>query len=92
VFSRYKSPALVNLDFAPTFTPVLLKKDLDLGLDAAERTGSSMPVTAIARELVQSLIARGHVDDDFATLILQQADASGLKLVSENKKVDDGLH
>jgi 3-hydroxyisobutyrate dehydrogenase-like beta-hydroxyacid dehydrogenase len=92
VFSRYKSPSLVNLDFAPTFTPVLLKKDLDLGLDAAERTGASMPVTAITRELVQSLIARGHVDDDFATLILQQADASGLKLVSENKQVDDGLH
>src|SRR6185437_15788502 len=23
-FSRYKTPALVNLDFAPTFTPVLL--------------------------------------------------------------------
>jgi 3-hydroxyisobutyrate dehydrogenase len=92
VFSRYKSPSLVNLDFTPTFTPVLLKKDLDLGLDAAERTGASMPVTAITRELVQSLIARGHVDDDFATLIVQQADASGLKLVSENKAVDDGLH
>ena len=92
VFSRYKSPSLVNLDFTPTFTPVLLKKDLDLGLDAAERTGASMPVTAVTRELVQSLIARGHVDDDFATLILQQADASGLKLVSENKQVDDGLH
>lgn len=92
VFSRYKSPSLVNLDFTPTFTPVLLKKDLDLGLDAAERTGASMPVTAVTREMVQSLIARGHVDDDFATLILQQADASGLKLVSENKQVDDGLH
>jgi 3-hydroxyisobutyrate dehydrogenase-like beta-hydroxyacid dehydrogenase len=92
VFSRYKSPSLVNLDFTPTFTPVLLKKDLDLGLDAAERTGASMPVTAITRELVQSLIARGHVDDDFATLILQQADASGLKLTPENVKVDDGLH
>ena len=39
-FSRYKSPALVNLDFTPTFTPVLLKKDLDLGLDAAERSGA----------------------------------------------------
>lgn len=92
VFSRYKSPALVNLDFAPTFTPVLLKKDLDLGLDAAEHTGASMPVTALTRELVQSLIARGHVSDDFATIILQQAEASGLKLVSENKQVDDGLH
>jgi 3-hydroxyisobutyrate dehydrogenase len=92
VFSRYKSPSLVNLDFTPTFTPVLLKKDLDLGLDAAERTGASLPVTALTRELVQSLIARGHVSDDFATLILQQADASGLKLTPENVAVDDGLH
>jgi 3-hydroxyisobutyrate dehydrogenase len=92
VFSRYKSPSLVNLDFAPTFTPVLLKKDLDLGLDAAERSGASMPVTALTRELVQSLIARGHVSDDFATLILQQAEASGLKLTPENVQVDDGLH
>lgn len=92
VFSRYKSPSLVNLDFTPTFTPVLLKKDLDLGLDAAEHVGASMPVTALTRELVQSLIARGHVSDDFATIILQQAEASGLKLVSENAQVDDGLH
>jgi 3-hydroxyisobutyrate dehydrogenase len=92
MFTRYKAPALVNLDFTPTFTPPLLKKDLDLGLDAAETLGASMPLTALTRELVQSLIARGHVTDDFATLILQQADASGLKLVSENKTVDDGLH
>ncbi|MGH7034351.1 MAG: NAD(P)-dependent oxidoreductase, partial [Stellaceae bacterium] len=28
-FTRYKSPSLVRLDFAPTFTPPLLKKDLD---------------------------------------------------------------
>ena len=34
VFSRYKTPALVNLDFKVTFTPHLLRKDLDLGLDA----------------------------------------------------------
>ncbi|HYC15425.1 MAG TPA: NAD(P)-dependent oxidoreductase, partial [Stellaceae bacterium] len=30
-FSRYKTPAYVNLDFAATFTPPLLRKDLDLG-------------------------------------------------------------
>lgn len=92
VFSRYKSPSLVNLDFTPTFTPVLLKKDLDLGLDAADKTGVAMPLTALAREMVQSLIGRGHVADDFATLLLQQAEASGLKLVAENVPVDDGLH
>lgn len=92
VFTRYKSPALVNLNFAPTFTPPLLKKDLDLGLDAADRTGTAMPLTALTREIVQSLIGRGHVEDDFATLLLQQAEASGLKLIRENVEVDDGLH
>ena len=91
-FTRYKSPSLVRLDFAPTFTPPLLKKDLDLGLDAADKTGVAMPLTALAREIVQSLIGRGHVEDDFATLLLQQADASGLKLVKEDVAVDDGLH
>jgi 3-hydroxyisobutyrate dehydrogenase-like beta-hydroxyacid dehydrogenase len=92
VFTRYKSPALVNLDFTPTFTPVLLRKDLDLGLGAADHVGAAMPLTALTREIVQSLIGRGHVGDDFATLLLQQADASGLALTSENKTVDDGLH
>ncbi len=92
MFTRYKSPALVNLDFAPTFTPVLLKKDLDLGLDAADRAGCAMPLTALAREIVQSLIGRGYADSDFATLLVQQADASGLKLQPENVAVDDGLH
>ena len=90
-FTRYKSPALVNLDFTPTFTPVLLRKDLDLGLAAARKTGTQMPVTALTRELVQNLVGRGFTDVDFATLLVQQAEASGLKLVSENKKVDDGL-
>ena len=37
MFTQYKSPAYVNLDFTPTFTPVLLRKDLDLGLRAARR-------------------------------------------------------
>ena len=30
-FTRYKTPAFVNLDFKVTFTPELLRKDLDLG-------------------------------------------------------------
>jgi 3-hydroxyisobutyrate dehydrogenase len=92
VFTRYKSPSIVNLDFAPTFTPVLLRKDMDLGLDAGDRTGTALPLAALTREIVQSLIGRGHVEDDFATLLLQEAEASGLKLKPENVEVDDGLH
>ena len=34
MFTRYKSNALVNLDWTTTFTPELLRKDLDLGLEA----------------------------------------------------------
>ena len=91
VFSRYKTPAFVNLDFAATFTPPLLRKDLDLGLEAARAESVPMPLAAVAREIVQSLIGHGYTDCDFAALIALEAKAAGLKLVSENAKVSDGL-
>ena len=91
-FSRYKTPAFVNLDFHVTFTPQLLRKDLDLGLDAARRFDVPMPLASITRDLVQSLIGQGLNDEDFAKLIVQQARASGLQLKPENVPVDDGLN
>jgi len=91
VFSRYKTPALVNLDFAPTFTPVLLRKDLDLGLAAARKLGAPMAVTALVREILQGLIGQGFTDQDFATLLVQQAKLAGLDLAPENVPVSDGL-
>ena len=91
VFSRYKTPALVNLDFAATFTPPLLRKDLDLGLEAARSEDVPMPLTALTREIVQGLIGNGYIDCDFAALIALEAKAAGLELISENAKVSDGL-
>ena len=91
MFSRYKTPAFVNLDFKVTFTPVLLRKDLDLGLDVARRCGVPMPLASITRDLVQTLIGRGMTDEDFAKLLVLQAEASGLKLEPENAAVNDGL-
>ena len=91
VFSRYKTPALVNLDMKVTFTPALLRKDLDLGLDAARRLEVPMPLASITRDIVQSLIGHGMDDEDFAKLIVLQAQASGLELQPENVPVDDGL-
>ena len=90
-FSRYKTPALVNLDFKVTFTPKLLRKDLDLGLDAARRFDVPMPLATATRDIVQTLIERGMDDDDFAKLIVLQAQASGLTLEPENVPVGDGL-
>jgi 3-hydroxyisobutyrate dehydrogenase-like beta-hydroxyacid dehydrogenase len=90
-FTRYKTPALVNLDFAPTFTPVLLRKDMDLGLAAARAQNVPMPLAAAAREAIQSLIGNGYSEEDFARLITLQARNSGLDLRPENVPVDDGL-
>jgi 3-hydroxyisobutyrate dehydrogenase len=90
-FSRYKTPALVNLDFKVTFTPKLLRKDLDLGLDAARKFEVPMPLCSITRDLVQTLIGNGMDEEDFAKLIVLQAMASGLTLSPENVPVSDGL-
>lgn len=91
VFSRYKTPAFVHLDFTPTFTPVLLRKDMDLGARAADALGVPMPVAAAARELVQAAIAQGRSAEDFAVLLELQARSSGFNLVPEDTPVDDGL-
>ena len=91
IFTRYKSPALVNLDFHVTFTPHLLRKDLDLGLDAGRELDVPLPLASITRDLVQTLIGNGYADQDFSTLLLRQAKASGIELKPENVHVDDGL-
>jgi 3-hydroxyisobutyrate dehydrogenase len=90
-FSKYKTPALVNLDMSVTFTPKLLCKDLDLGLDAGRALGVPMPLAAMTRNLVQSLIGNGYGEEDFAALIKLEAKAAGLELKSENAPVGDGL-
>jgi 3-hydroxyisobutyrate dehydrogenase-like beta-hydroxyacid dehydrogenase len=91
MFTRYKTPALVNLDFKVTFTPHLLRKDLDLGLDAGRDFEVPMPLTSITRDLLQRLIGHGLSDEDFAKLIVLQAKASGIELKPENVSVGDGL-
>ena len=90
-FTRYKSPAIVNLDFTPTFTIPLLLKDFDLGLAAAYELEVPMPITAAAQQITASARGAGHVDEDFMILLIEQARRAGMTLVSEDKKVLSGL-
>ena len=92
MFSAYKTPAFVNLDWTPTFTPALLRKDMDFGLAAGERLGVPMKVAQATRDLVQRSIDAGHIDCDFGILLEEQGKASGLELQPENLDVCDGLH
>ena len=91
VFTRYKSPAFVHLDFTPTFTPILLRKDFDLGFAAAHDLDVPMPVAAAAAAAVQAAVSSGRVEEDFAILLELQAQSSGITLKPENVPVDDGL-
>ena len=91
MFTRYKTPAYVNLDYTPTFTPELLFKDFDLGFQAARELGVPMPVAAAAQQMVQALMGNGYNDVDFAALLELEARSSGLELKPEGAEVSDGL-
>lgn len=90
-FTRYKSPAIVNLDFTATFTMPLLQKDFDLGLDAGDRLGVPMPIASATRQIIAQEVGEGNREADFATLLLRVARGAGLDIKSENTHVDDGL-
>ena len=99
IFTGYKAAAFVNLDWTTTFTPELLRKDLDLGLGLAHDLDVPMPVTATAREELQRHIGMAslkpdpaaYLAGDFAALIETVARGAGMTLESENKPVPTGL-
>ena len=99
MFTRYKSPALVNLDWTTTFTPELLRKDLDLGLALGREWDVPMPVTAATREVLQTHFGaatlhkdpQAYLAKDFAALMETMALAAGMTLESEKQNVPTGL-
>lgn len=99
IFTQYKTNALVNLDWTTTFTPELLRKDLDLGLSAARTLDVPMPVTAATREALQAHFGaaqlrsdpEAYLSEDFAAVLETVALASGVTLESENNPIPTGL-
>jgi 3-hydroxyisobutyrate dehydrogenase-like beta-hydroxyacid dehydrogenase len=90
-FTRYKTPAYVNLDFEPTFTPELLLKDFHLGFEAARGMNVAMPLAAATEQIVQGMVGISGNEVDFAALLELVASASGLELQAEDVEIDDGL-
>jgi 3-hydroxyisobutyrate dehydrogenase-like beta-hydroxyacid dehydrogenase len=80
---RRRTPDLLALDWTPTFTTELLRKDFDLGLAAGRSEEVSMPLTAIVLQLIQAAIGRGHRDDDFLSLFEHQASSSGMTVTPQ---------
>ena len=92
VFSHYKTPGMVNLDFTPTFTGHLLRKDFELGLAAARELDVALPVSAQVHQMVIDMIGNGLGDEDFSHLLTMASRGAGLELVPEDRDdVTDGL-
>lgn len=92
MFSGYKTPAMVTLDWTPSFTSHLLRKDLELGLGAAKAMDVPLPVTATVHQRVMDLIGHGFGDVDFISLLELEARGAGLELEPEpGEGVTDGL-
>lgn len=90
-FTRYKTPAFVNLDYTPTFTWHLLRKDFELGLESGRLLGVPLPTAALVHQIVMDGIGRGFGDQDFASMLSRHAEGTGVELVPENKDISDGL-
>lgn len=92
VFTRYKTPGWVNLKFDVTFTPRLMRKDMDLGLELGRKHEVPMQTSTITRDVIQSAIGNGYGDDvDFGIVLEHIAKASALEMEPENIDVSDGL-
>jgi len=93
IFSRYKTPALANLDFSVTFTPELMRKDMDLGLSLARDLEVPMPVANATRDIIQQSMGQGNRSTmDFSIVLDYMAKCSGIeKLEPDNVEIDDGL-
>lgn len=92
VFSRYKTPGWVNLDWSVTFTPELMRKDMDLGLALGRKYEVPMPTAAVSRDVMQSSMGQGNTETvDFSIVMDYMAKCSGVTLESENIDVPSGL-
>ena len=80
---RKRTPDMLSLDWTPTFTTELLRKDFDLGLAIAREQEMPMPVGASVMQLIQNAIGRGHRNDDFLSLFQVQAESAGMSVKPE---------
>mgnify|MGYP001812804452 FL=1 len=92
VFTKYKTPAFVNLDWSVTFTPELMRKDMDLGIGLGKKHEVPMPTATISRDIMQCSMGQGNREImDFSIVLDYAAKCSGLELEPENVDVPTGL-
>ena len=90
-FSRYKTPAFVNLTTRPRSLLSCCARISTSGIAAADELDTPLRTMRVVRSLVQELIDAGYTDVDFAALIELEAAGADLELAPDSAPVDDGL-
>ncbi|HSN03078.1 MAG TPA: NAD-binding protein, partial [Acidimicrobiales bacterium] len=81
---KRRTPDLLALDWTPTFTTELLRKDFELGMASAREAEVPMVLASSVLQLLQSAIGHGYRDADFLALFALQATSSGLDVRPED--------
>lgn len=74
-----KTRSVLDGEFGPGFRVVLHDKDLRIVMDAAQSTGTVLPVTASVAQLMRSLVATGRGGLDHSALVQQTRELNGKK-------------
>ena len=73
-----RSGRMIDNDYPLGFKVALHRKDLEIALGLAGQLGAVLPVSALAAQLENGLIANGHGDDDMSALARAIRGMSGL--------------
>lgn len=75
-----KAPMMMDSNFKPGFKIDLHIKDLANAMDTGHGVGSPLPLTALTREMMETLHADGFGGDDHSALARYYAKVSGTKI------------
>lgn len=76
---NYKRGPLTERKFEAVFTSAMMEKDFDLVFDIAKEENLCLPVTALTRQFLAALSAKGMGDKDFSALLLLMEEICGIK-------------
>ena len=67
-----RAALMIEAQYDYGFSTTLMRKDVGLVLEEAERMGAELPVTETVARLLDENDARGHADDDWCSLMERQ--------------------
>jgi 2-hydroxy-3-oxopropionate reductase len=75
-----KAPMMLDHDFRPGFRIDLHIKDLVNAMDTSRDVGAALPVTAAVQQMLTSLHAHGHGEEDHSGLVQHYEALAGVRL------------